>query len=247
MAETAKILNPSKKVILPDLEAGCSLAESCPPIKFEAFLKQHPDHVVITYVNCSAEIKALSDIVCTSSNALKIVESVPKDKSIIFAPDKNLGKYIISQTGRDMLLWDGACVVHEAFSIDKLLKLYSEHPEAVIIAHPESEEHILKVAAYVGSTSGMINYVKEHPDNTFIVATEAGILHKMQQEVPGTELVPAPAKDDNTCACSECAYMKVNTMEKLYNCLLNETPEITVAEDIRIKALQPIKRMLDLS
>ena len=247
MAETAKILNPTKKVVLPDLEAGCSLAESCPADSFEAFVNQHPNHVVITYVNCSAEIKALSDIVCTSSNALKIVESIPKDKPIIFAPDKNLGKYIISQTGRDMLLWDGACVVHEAFSIEKLLKLHEEYPKAKIIAHPESEEHIIKVATYVGSTSGMINYVKEHPDNIFIVATEAGILHKMQQEVPNTELVPAPAKEDNTCACSECAYMKVNTMEKLYNCLLNETPEITVSENIRIKALKPIERMLELS
>jgi len=247
MAETAKILNPSKKVILPDLEAGCSLAESCPPETFGEFVKQHPDHIVITYVNCSAEIKAMSDIVCTSSNALKIVESIPKDKPIIFAPDKNLGKYIISKTGREMLLWDGACVVHEAFSLDKLLKVYEEHPGSKIIAHPESEEHILKTATYVGSTSGMINYVKEHPKDKFIVATEAGILYKMQQEVPNTVLIPAPAKEDNTCACSECGYMKVNTLEKLYNCLLNETPEITISEDVRIEALKPIERMLELS
>jgi len=247
MAETAKILNPRKKVILPDLSAGCSLAESCPPDTFGEFVKQHPDHVVITYVNCSAEIKAMSDIVCTSSNALKIVESVPKDKPIIFAPDKNLGKYIISQTGREMLLWDGACVVHEAFSLEKLLKVYEENPGSKIIAHPESEEHILKTATYIGSTSGMINYVKEHPTEKFIVATEAGILYKMQQEVPDTVLIPAPAKEDNTCACSECGYMKVNTLEKLYNCLLNETPEINVVEDIRIKALKPIQRMLELS
>ena len=247
MAETAKILSPDKKVLLPDLKAGCSLAESCPPDTFGEFVKKHPDHVVITYVNCSAEIKALSDIVCTSSNALKIVDSVPKDKSIIFAPDKNLGKYIISKTGRDMLLWDGACVVHEAFSLEKLLKVYEENPGSKIIAHPESEEHILKTATYVGSTSGMINYVKENPTDKFIVATEAGILYKMQQEVPETVLIPAPAKDDNTCACSECGYMKMNTVEKLYNCLLNETPEIIISEDIRLKALKPIERMLELS
>ena len=247
MAETAKILNPSKKVLLPDLEAGCSLASSCPPDQFEKFVKKHPKHTVITYVNCSAEIKALSDIVCTSSNALKIVKSVPKDTPIIFAPDKNLGKYIISQTGRDMLLWDGACVVHEAFSIEKLLELHKEFPDYKIIAHPESEEHILKTATYIGSTAGMINYVKEHADQKFIVATEAGILHKMQQEVPNTELVPAPSKEDNTCACSECHFMKMNTMEKLYNCLLNESPEINIPESIRIQALKPIERMLDLS
>lgn len=247
MAETAKILSPNKKVFLPDLKAGCSLAESCPPDTFGEFVKNHPDHVVITYVNCSAEIKALSDIVCTSSNALKIVESIPKDKPIIFAPDKNLGKYIISKTGRDMLLWDGACVVHEAFSLDKLLKVYADNPGSKIIAHPESEEHILETATYVGSTSGMINYVKENTTEKFIVATEAGILYKMQQEVPDTVLIPAPAKDNNTCACSECGYMKMNTLEKLYNCLLNETPEIIVSEDIRIKALKPIERMLELS
>ena len=247
MAETAKILSPNKKVILPDLKAGCSLAESCPPDTFGEFVKNHPDHVVVTYVNCSAEIKALSDIVCTSSNALKIVESIPKDKEIIFAPDKNLGKYIISKTGRDMLLWDGACVVHEAFSLEKLLKVYEENPGSKIIAHPESEEHILETATYVGSTSGMINYVKENPTEKFIVATEAGILYKMQQEVPDTVLIPAPAKDNNTCACSECGYMKMNTVEKLYNCLLHETPEILVSEDIRIKALKPIERMLELS
>ena len=247
MAETAKILSPNKKVILPDLKAGCSLAESCPPDTFGEFVKNHPDHVVITYVNCSAEIKALSDIVCTSSNALKIVESIPKDKQIIFAPDKNLGKYIISKTGRDMLLWDGACVVHEAFSLDKLLKVYAENPGSKIIAHPESEEHILETATYVGSTAGMINYVKENSAEKFIVATEAGILYKMQQEVPDTVLIPAPAKDDNTCACSECGYMKMNTLEKLYNCLLNETPEIKVSEEIRRKAFKPIEKMLELS
>ncbi|WP_445731665.1 quinolinate synthase NadA [Mariniflexile sp.] len=247
MAETAKILNPTKMVVLPDLKAGCSLADSCPPDTFEAFTKAHPDHIVITYVNCSAEIKALSDIVCTSSNALKIVNSVPKDTPIIFAPDKNLGKYIISQTGRDMLLWDGSCIVHEAFSIDKLIALHKKHPDYKIIAHPESETHILNTATYIGSTSGMINFVKTHPKEKFIVATEAGILHKMQLEMPNTELVPAPAKEDNTCACSECHFMKMNTLQKLYNCLLNETPQIEVPEHIRKRALLPIERMLELS
>ncbi len=247
MAETAKILNPTKTVVLPDLKAGCSLADSCPPEAFEKFTKAHPDHVVITYVNCSAEIKALSDIVCTSSNALKIVNSVPKDTPIIFAPDKNLGKYIISQTGRDMLLWDGSCIVHEAFSIDKLIALHKKYPDHKIIAHPESETHILDTAAYIGSTSGMINFVKEHPQEKFIVATEAGILHKMQQEMPNTELVPAPAKEDNTCACSECHFMKMNTLQKLYDCLLNESPQIEVPEHIRERALLPIERMLELS
>ncbi len=247
MAETAKILCPEKTVVLPDLEAGCSLADSCPADTFEEFVNANPDHIVITYINCSAEVKALTDIVCTSSNALKIVESIPKNKPIIFAPDRNLGKYIIKKTGRDMLLWDGSCVVHEAFSIDKLLKLYKKYPDYKIIAHPESEEHILNTATYIGSTAGMISYVKEHFQEKFIVATEAGILHKMQQEVPETKLIPAPAKEDNTCACSECSYMKVNTLQKLYDCLLNESPQIDVPKDIREKALIPIQRMLELS
>ncbi len=247
MAETAKILNPTKKVILPDLKAGCSLAESCPADKFEKFIDEHPGHVVITYVNCSAEVKALTDIVCTSSNALKIVESIPKETPIIFAPDKNLGKYVIQKTGRDMLLWDGSCVVHEAFSLDKLIALYKENPDAKIIAHPESETHILKTAAYIGSTAGMIEFVKTDPSKKFIVATEAGILHKMQQEVPDKILIPAPAEEDNTCACSECGYMKMNTLQKVYDCLLNESPEINVSETIMKKALIPIERMLELS
>ena len=247
MAETAKILCPEKTVVLPDLEAGCSLADSCPADTFEEFVNTNPDHIVITYINCSAEVKALTDIVCTSSNALKIVESIPKNKPIIFAPDRNLGKYISKKTGRDMLLWDGSCVVHEAFSIDKLLKLYKKYPNYKIIAHPESEEHILNTATYIGSTAGMISYVKEHSQEKFIVATEAGILHKMQQEVPETKLIPAPAKEDNTCACSECSYMKVNTLQKLYDCLLNESPQIDVPKDIREKALIPIQRMLELS
>jgi quinolinate synthase len=247
MAETAKILNPTKKVILPDLKAGCSLAESCPADKFEKFIDAHPGHVVITYVNCSAEVKALTDIVCTSSNAVKIVESIPKETPIIFAPDKNLGKYIIQKTGRDMLLWDGSCVVHEAFSLDKLIALYKENPDAKIIAHPESETHILKTAAYIGSTAGMIEFVKTDPSKKFIVATEAGILHKMKQEVPEKILIPAPSEEDNTCACSECGYMKMNTLQKVYDCLLNETPEISVPDDIMKKALIPIERMLELS
>lgn len=244
MAETAKILNPDKTVLLPDLKAGCSLAESCPPDLFKKLLDENPDHVVITYVNCSAEIKAMSDIVCTSSNAVKIVNSIPADKKIIFAPDKNLGKYIIQQTGRDMILWDGACIVHEAFSYEKLIKLYNENPGAKIIAHPESETHILETAVYVGSTAGMIDFVKTNPGDLFIVATEAGILYKMQQEVPHKTLIPAPSKEDNTCACSECAFMKMNTLQKLYDCLVNGYPEINIPEEIRIKALVPINRML---
>ena len=247
MAETAKILNPNKKVILPDLKAGCSLAESCPPPIFKKFIDAHPNHIVITYVNCSAEIKALSHIVCTSSNAVKIVETVPKNIPVIFAPDKNLGKYIIQKTGRDMLLWDGSCVVHEAFSLDKLIALHKKHPDAKIIAHPESETHILEAASYIGSTSGMIDYVKTSPYNKFIIATEAGILFKMQQEVPEKVLIPAPSQEDNTCACSECGFMKMNTLQKVYACLLNESPEVTVPENIRKEALLPIERMLELS
>ncbi|MCD8404832.1 quinolinate synthase NadA [Tenacibaculum dicentrarchi] len=247
MAETAKILNPTKKVVLPDLNAGCSLAESCPADSFEKFVRKHPNHTVVTYVNCSAEVKALTDIVCTSSNALKIVESIPAETPIIFAPDRNLGNYIMQETGREMLLWDGSCVVHEAFSLDKLAELCQKYPDYKIIAHPESEEHILKTATYVGSTAGMIKYVKEHPTGKFIVATEVGILHKMKQEVPTAELIPAPVKEDTTCACSECAYMKVNTMQKLYNCLVTESPTIEVNKTIRERALIPIQRMLDIS
>lgn len=247
MAETAKILNPTKKVILPDLNAGCSLASSCPPDLFKKFIDLHPNHLVITYVNCSAEIKAMSDIVCTSSNAIKIVESVPFDKPIIFAPDRNLGNYINQKTARNMLLWDGSCVVHEAFSLDKLIALYQKNPDAKIIAHPESETHILETASYIGSTAGMINFVKTDSNSKYIVATEAGILHKMQQEVPNKVLIPAPSKEDTTCACSECGFMKMNTLQKVYDCLLNESPEISIPENIRIKALKPILRMLEIS
>ena len=247
MAETAKILNPTKKVLLPDLNAGCSLADSCPPDKFKVLLAAHPNHVVVTYINCSAEIKAMSDFVCTSSNALRIVNSLPKDQPIIFAPDKNLGRYINQQTGRNMLLWDGACIVHEAFSIEKLLELHNHHPEAQIIAHPESEKHILDVAKFIGSTSQMIDFVADQNEGEFIVATEAGILHKMQLAAPMATLIPAPSSEDNTCACSECGFMKVNTLKKLYECLKNETPEIIIEEELRIKALRPIQRMLEIS
>lgn len=247
MAETSKILNPNKKVILPDLKAGCSLAESCPPDIFKKFIEAHPNHIVITYINCSAEIKAMSHIVCTSSNAIKIVESVPKNIPIIFAPDKNLGNYINQKTGRKMVLWDGSCVVHEGFSLEKLIELYKKNPDAKIIAHPESETHILKTASYIGSTAGMIEFVKTNPAQKFIVATEAGILYKMQQEVPNKILIPAPAIENNTCACSECGFMKMNTLQKVYDCLVNESPEINVPKDIRRKALIPILRMLEIS
>jgi len=247
MAETAKILNPTKKVIFPDLNAGCSLADSCPPDAFRKFKKQHPNHIVITYINCSAEIKALSDMVCTSSNALKIVNSIPKELPIIFAPDRNLGKYIMKETGREMVLWDGSCIVHEAFSIEKLINLHKEHPDAKIIAHPESEPHILQTANYIGATAGMLKYARSSPAQEFLVATEVGLLHQMQKEVPHKKLIPVPSKEDNTCACSECGFMKLNTMQKLYNCLKYEQPEVNVPEDIRIEALRPIERMLELS
>ncbi|MFT6867597.1 MAG: quinolinate synthase [Cyclobacteriaceae bacterium] len=247
MAETAKIINPNKKVILPDLAASCSLAESCTAADFKPFVEAHPDHIVISYINCSADIKALSDIICTSANAEKVVNSVPKNQPIIFAPDKNLGAYVAKKTGRDMLLWDGACIVHEAFAIDKILDLHKQHPDAKFIAHPESEENILKVAHYVGSTTGMINFAINDPSEKYIVATEAGLLHQMQKKVPNKVLIPAPAKEDNTCACSECGFMKMNTLEKLYLCLKNESPEIHVSAAIRERAMLPIQRMLDLS
>lgn len=246
MAETAKILNPTKKVLVPDVHAGCSLADGCPPDQFREFLNLYPNHKVVTYINCSAEIKTLSDYVCTSSNAVKVINAIPKEEKIVFAPDKNLGNYLIKETGRDMVLWDGSCVVHEAFSLEKLIELYKKHPDAVIVAHPESETHILKTAQYIGSTSGMIAYIKSSPDTKFIIATENGILHKMQQEVPNKILIPAPSKEDNTCACSECAFMKMNTLEKLYNCLANETSEVLLEEEIRAKAQEPIERMLKI-
>jgi quinolinate synthase len=247
MAETAKIVNPNKKVIVPDVKAGCSLADGCPPNEFKAFLEKYPNHTVVTYINCTAEVKTLTDIVCTSSNAKKVIASIPEDQPIVFAPDKNLGKYLIAETGRDMVLWEGSCIVHEAFSLEKLIDLYKKHPTATIIAHPESETHILKVAHYIGSTSGMLNHVKNSPNDTFIVATEAGILHQMQLDNPTKTLIPAPSKEDNTCACSECAFMKVNTLEKLYQCLQDESPEVHLDKQIIEKALLPIQRMLALN
>ena len=247
MAETAKIVNPNKKVIVPDVKAGCSLADGCPPDEFKTFLENYPNHTVVTYINCTAEVKTLTDIVCTSSNAKKVIASIPKDQPIVFAPDKNLGKYLIAETGRDMVLWEGSCIVHEAFSLEKLIDLYKKHPTATIIAHPESETHILKVAHYIGSTSGMLNHVKKSSNDTFIVATEAGILHQMQLDNPTKTLIPAPSKEDNTCACSECAFMKVNTLEKLYQCLQDESPEVHLDNEIIEKALLPIQRMLALN
>ncbi len=247
MAETAKILNPTKKVLLPDMAAGCSLADNCPPDQFREFLQQYPDHVVVTYINCSAEVKAMSDIICTSSNAEHLVSKIPLDKKIIFAPDANLGRYVMRQTKRDMVLWQGACIVHEAFSMEKLGKLIGEHPNAKLVAHPEAEEHLLKLADFVGSTKKMIEYVKHSDDESFIIATEAGILHEMQKEAPGKLLIAAPSHEDNTCACSECAFMKMNTLEKLYNCLLHETPEIILDQELLKKAAIPLDKMLEWS
>lgn len=245
MAETAKIINPSKKVLLPDLKAGCSLADSCPPSDFTKFKKQHPNAIVVTYINCSAEIKALSDIVCTSSNAVKVIKSIPKEREIIFAPDKNLGRYLIKETGREMILWDGSCIVHEAFSFEKIVTLSKENPDAKFIAHPESESPILDVAHYVGSTSGLLRYVQEDKSTSYIIATESGILHEMQKRCPEKTFIPAPVEDD-TCACSECAFMKLNTLEKLYTCLFYELPEIQLDAQLMSKARKPIERMLNL-
>ncbi|MBW7868632.1 MAG: quinolinate synthase NadA [Brumimicrobium sp.] len=247
MAETAKLLNPDKRVFLPDLKAGCSLADSCPPDKFKEFIDAHPDHYVISYVNCSAGVKALSDIICTSSNARAIVESVPKDQKIIFAPDKNLGKYLMKVTGRELVLWNGACIVHEAFSFDRLLQIINENPTAKLIAHPESEPHVLDLADFIGSTAKMIEFVKTTDAETIIVGTEAGILHKMSQVAPNKTLIPLPVNEDNTCACSECAFMKMNTLEKVYSCLLNETPEMFVDPAIIERARLPIDRMVEFS
>lgn len=244
MAETAKILNPTKKVLLPDMAAGCSLADNCPPDQFRAFLDQYPDHVVVSYINCSAEVKAMSDIICTSSNAETLVSKIPADKKIVFAPDANLGRYVMKQTKRDMVLWQGACIVHEAFSMEKLTTLISENPQAQLVAHPEAEDHLLKLADFIGSTRKMIDYVKNSDHDTFIIATEAGILHEMQREAPGKVLIAAPSHEDNTCACSECAFMKMNTLEKLYRCLLYETPEIKLDAALLEKAAIPLDKML---
>lgn len=247
MGETAKVLSPHKKVVIPDLNAGCSLADSAPADKFAAFKAQYPDHIVLSYINCSAEIKALSDIIVTSSNAVKIVESLPADAKIIFAPDANLGRYVAKKTGRDLVLWEGACIVHIDISLEKLNTLRQNHPGAKFIAHPECQEHILVHADFIGSTTALLKYVVDSPEQTFIVGTEAGILHKMRQAAPGKTIIPAPATANNTCACSECPYMKMNTLEKLYNCMLFEEPEILVPEEIRVKAEASVLRMLDMS
>lgn len=245
MAETAKILSPQKKVLLPDLKAGCSLADSAPPELFKKFRDKYPDHIVISYINCSAGIKALSDIICTSSNAEKIIESVPKDQPIIFAPDRNLGSYLIKKTGRDMVLWNGACMVHEIFSLEKITKLKVRHPEAKIIAHPECEAPVLAIADFVGSTTGLLKFTQRDDAKEYIVVTETGILHQMQKENPAKTFIPAPP--NNACACNDCPHMKLNTLEKLYLCMEYEEPEITMDEELRIAAKKPIDRMLEIS
>ena len=246
MGETAKILNPDKKVIVPDLNAGCSLAESAPAEAFQAFKIQHPDHKVISYINCSAEIKALSDVIVTSSNAMKIVESFPKEQPLIFAPDKNLGNYINSVTGRQMVLWNGACMVHEKYSLEKIVKLMDEQPKALFIAHPECEQQVLLVADFIGSTTALLNYVAKSEASEFIVATESGILHQMQRNCPDKIFIPAPSID-STCGCNDCSYMKLNTIQKLYLALKYEKPEIILDPSIIEKAKIPILRMLELS
>ncbi len=245
MAETAKILSPDKKVLLPDLKAGCSLSDSCPPHLFAKFKEKYPDHLVITYVNCTAGLKALSDIVCTSSNAVQIVESLPKDQKIIFGPDRNLGRYVARKTGRDLVLWNGACMVHEIFSQQRILKLKERHPNAKFIAHPECEEVVLQMADYIGSTTGLLKYTINNPATEFIVATESGIIHQMEKANPDKVFIPAPP--NNACACNECPHMKRNTLEKLYLCIKNGLPEVTVPMDIILKAQKPIERMLEIS
>ena len=245
MAETAKILNPSKKVLLPDLRAGCSLADSAPAPLFKAFKDKHPEHIVISYINCTADIKALSDIICTSSNAEKIIESVPKDQPIIFAPDKNLGAYLNKKTGRNMLLWNGACMVHEIFSLQKITKLKIRHPQAKVIAHPECEEAVLAIADYIGSTTQLLKYSEKDNATQYIVATETGILHQMQQNSPNKTFIPAPPT--NSCACNDCPHMKLNTLEKLYLCMQYEQPEIIMDEKLRLAAKIPMDRMMEIS
>lgn len=246
MGETAKILSPQKKVLVPDLEAGCSLADSCPADKFEEFIKAHPGHTVISYVNTTAAVKALTDVVVTSTNAKKIIDQFPQDAKLIFGPDKNLGNYINSVTGREMVLWDGACHVHEQFSLEKLIKQKENYPDAEIIAHPECKRPLLLMADFVGSTQALLNYTTTSKAKTFLVATESGILHEMQKKNPDKTFIPVPP-NDSTCACNECNFMRLNTLQKLYLCLLNETPEILVDEEISVKAVKPIIRMLEMS
>ena len=245
MAETAKILNPSKKVVIPDFHAGCSLSDSCPPPLFAEFKKQHPGHLVISYINCSAGIKALSDIICTSSNAQKIVESLPKEQPVIFAPDKNLGAYINKVTGRNMVLWNGACMVHEIFSVEKIVKLKQRHPQAKLIAHPECEEPLLQLADFIGSTTQLLKYTSSDSSREYIVATETGILHQMIKANPQKTFIPAPP--NNACACNDCPHMKRNTLEKIYLCMKYEQPEILMDEELRLAAKKPIDKMLELS
>jgi quinolinate synthase len=245
MAEGAKILNPSRKVLLPDLRAGCSLSDSCPPAAFARFKAQHPNHFVVSYINCSAAIKAQSDVICTSSNAVKIVQKIPKDQEIIFAPDRNLGAYVAQQTGRNLLLWQGTCIVHETFSERKIIELKVEHPDAELIAHPECEPSLLKRAQFIGSTSALLKHVEESPAQKFIVATEEGILHQMSKKAPQKILIPAPP--NHACNCNECPFMKLNTLEKVYLSLKDEKPEIAVSADILEKALAPLERMLEWS
>ncbi len=245
MAETAKILNPTKQVLLPDLDAGCSLADSCPPEAFAAFKAQYPGHLVISYINCTAQIKAMSDIICTSSNAVKIVQHIPADQPIIFAPDQNLGRYVMEQTGRDLVLWPGSCMVHETFSEKKLVQLQMEYPDAEIIAHPECESAVLRHAHYIGSTTALLKYAQASPKQRFIVVTEPGIIHQMEKEAPGKQFIPAPPMA--SCACNECPHMRLNTLEKLYLAMKNRQPEITLPEDLRQAALAPMQRMLAMS
>jgi len=246
MAETAKILSPEKKVLLPDLNAGCSLADSCKAVDFEKFLKENPGRTVISYINTTAEIKALSDIICTSSNAVQIVESLPADEKIIFAPDRNLGNYVLNKTGRDMIIWNGTCHVHEEFSLEAILRLKKENPEAKIIVHPECELPVRMVADFIGSTSSLLQFIRKDPGNYYIVATEAGIIHQMKKENPEKTYIPAPPRD-STCGCSECNFMKLITIEKILTCLKNEQPEIILDGEILIKAQKPIKRMMEIS
>lgn len=245
MAETAKILNPDKMVLLPDLNAGCSLADSCPTEEFAAFKAARPDHLVISYINCSADIKAMSDIICTSSNAIKIVQQIPKEQPIIFAPDRNLGRYVMEQTGRHLVLWEGSCVVHETFSEKKIVQLKIAHPKAEAIAHPECETSVLRHASFIGSTAALLKYCEQSPSQEFIVATEPGIIHQMQKRAPHKRFIPAPPL--NNCACNECPFMRLNTLEKLYWAMKNRAPEITLPQNIREAALRPIQRMLEIS
>jgi quinolinate synthase len=245
MAEVAKILNPKKLVLLPDLNAGCSLAEGCPADQFKLFKEKYPNHVVISYINCSAAVKALSDIICTSSNAEKLIRQIPPEQQIIFAPDQNLGKFLIKKTGRDMVLWPGTCMVHVIFSEKKIIQLKIQHPRALVLAHPECEESVLKLADHIGSTTSILKYAIQSPAREFIIATEPGIIHQMEKAAPDKLFIPAPP--DSNCACNECPHMKLNTMEKLYLCMKNRSPEITMDEELRVRALKPIVRMLEMS